>query len=545
MLCSCEGFIPETKVDLKETEDIADATYANLYAQGIHVYSYIPEGYNRIGNAMLSSATDESDYAVPGSTIEYFQNGTWSPVNLPDNIWTASYRGISRSMQFLAASEGYEQTILRDTSTTSALNNYNDQCADLKCLRAENKAMTGLIYFELLKRYGAVPIIDKKYALDSEPDLIRAPYSEVVEHIVSLIDEAIPDLRADWNAYKAADFGRLEIGSALAIKARVLLYAASKAYNVTGDVAKWEAAAEAARAVIELGRYQLAADYRNMFLGLQGHQNSEAILCYMTGKSNTIETLNYPISTNGGKTGTCPSANLVDAYENADGTPFSWSSLAPGQDPFANRDPRLQQTIVVNNTTWNGRTMEIYQGGKDGIDVVNATTTGFYLKKFLTDELDLELGQTAVHSWPVIRYADILLMYAEAMNEAYGPDVDYYGDGHTARWAIIMVRARSSMPEVVASTQAEMTERIRHERRIEFAFEDHRFWDVRRWGDETAKAALNTPVKGLKITLGTSGFEYETFNVENRVYNSHMLYYPIPQSEILNSNGMIAQNPGW
>jgi len=545
MLCSCEGFIPETRVDLDTVEDIANSNYNNLYQQGIHVYHYLPNGYGRIGNAMLAAATDEADYAVPGSTIEYLQNGTWNPVTNPDDKWDNCYYGIKRARQFLKNSEGYEDIILRDTSTTSSKQNYLDQCADLKCLRAENKAMIGLIYFELLKRYGGVPIVNKEYTLESAPDMVRNSYDEVVNYIVTNIDEALPDLKESWQAYKPADFGRLEIGSALAIKARVLLYAASPAYNLTGDPLKWEKAAAAAREVIELGRYRLAADYGTMFLGLNGHQNPETILCYMTGENNTMESLNYPISTNGGKTGTCPSANLVDAYEFADGTPFDWTKVAPGEDPYAGRDPRLQKTVVVNGSTWNGRTMEIYEGGKEGLDVVKATTTGYYLKKFLTDGLDLELGHTAVHSWPIIRYADVLLMYAEAMNEAYGPDVDFYNDGHTARWAVNQIRTRAGMPDVVAYTQAEMRARICHERRVELAFEEHRYWDARRWGQETAAAVLGAPLMGVKITQNGTGFDYENFTVENRVYEAKMLYYPIPQSETLETDGLISQNPGW
>lgn len=544
-LASCDGFIPETKVDTETTEDLVANNYANLYEQGMHVYDYLPEGYGRIDGAMLAAATDEADHALAGSTIESFQLGSFNSISNPDDIWENAYRGIRRAQQFLADSENYEEIILRDTSTTALKQTYEQWCADLKNLRAENNVMIAYIYFELLKRYGGVPVVNRILSMEDEPLMLRNSYDDVVDEIVRRIDAALPDLRPSWKDYDQAQFGRLETGSALAIKSRALLYAASPAYNLSNDIQKWADAADAAKSVIDLNRYSLAEDYRSMFLGLAGHQNSECILPYMTGDNNAPEAANYPITTNGGSSGTCPSANLVDEYEFADGTPFDWSLVAPGENPYVNRDPRLQQTIVVNGSEWNGRIMDTSVEGRDGLSVPNGTTTGYYLKKFLTDNLDLELDQTAVHSWPLFRYAEILLNYAEAMNEAYGPDTDFYGTGMTARWAVNLVRARSSMPPVEAVTQIEMREKIRHERRIELAFEEHRFWDVRRWGPETAKDALGTPLKGVRITSESGSLKYEIFNVENRTFTDNMIYYPIPESEILNSDGMIAQNPGW
>ena len=545
LLPSCEGFIPNSKVDTNVVEEIANINYTNLYQQGIHCYQFLPAGFGRLDGAMLASGCDEADHAVAGCNIEFYQLGTWSATTQPDNNMTNAYRAIRRSHIFLQNSEGYEQKIYRDTTTAQQKNSYAEQCLDIKRLRAENHVMIALQYLELLKRFGGVAIVKDNFTLESDPSLIRATYDEVVSEIVSEIDGAVEDLCDSWQAYKPADFGRFEKGSALAIKARALLYAASPAYNMTGDSKKWKNAADAAKAVIDLGKYRLATDYRNMFLGLQGHQNPEAVLCYMTGENNLPETSNYPVTTNLGNTCTCPSANLVDEYEFADGTPFGWNKVAPGEDPFANRDPRLLQSIVVNGSNWNGRTMEIYEGGKDGIGVARATTTGFYLKKFLTDGLDLEKGQTAIHSWPIIRYAEILLNFAEAMNEAYGPDVDIYGDGKTARWAVNQVRERAGMPDVAATNQADMRKKIRHERQIELAFEEHRFWDVRRWGADVAKSALAAPLMGVKAVKSGAGFTYTEFKVEDREFENHMIYFPIPQSEVLSSNGNIAQNPGW
>lgn len=403
------------------------------------------------------------------------------------------------------------------------------------------------MYFELLKRFGGVPLIDKLYSLESHPDMERSTYDQVVTHIVGEIDDVLDndELEDDWYAYDQKQYGRFTQGAALALKSRILLYRASPQNNPSGDTERWKEAAQAAHDLIELSKYTLEGNYGNLFSGTTSHQSKEVILAYMTGANNTPETDNYPISTNGGKTGTCPSANLVDAYENADGTPFDWNSLTPGDDPYAGRDPRLQYSIVVNDSQWNGRTMQCYDGGADGSGVMQATTTGYYLKKFLTDGLDLEKNQTSVHSWILFRYAEILLNYAEAMNEAYGPDTDPFGDGKTARWAVNEVRGRVGMPPVTASDETEMRNRIKHERRIELAFEDHRFWDVRRWGKADAESALGVPVKGVSITKTETGFTYAIKIVGTRTFQEKMMLYPIPQSEILRSAGKIKQNPGW
>lgn len=546
-MSACEGLLPDNKVDLDLTDKNASQAYTNLKSQGMMLYDYLPTGYNRIDGAMLAAATDEADHAPIGSDIEKFQLGTWNAVTNPDNNWSDCYRAIRLSALFLQNSENYETIILRDTSTASKLNTYKTQCADLKALRAEARILNAYMYFELLKRFGGVPLIDKLYSLESHPDMERSTYDQVVTHIVGEIDDVLDndELEDDWYAYDQKQYGRFTQGAALALKSRILLYRASPQNNPSGDTERWKEAAQAAHDLIELSKYTLEGNYGNLFSGTTSHQSKEVILAYMTGANNTPETDNYPISTNGGKTGTCPSANLVDAYENADGTPFDWNLLTPGDDPYAGRDPRLQYSIVVNDSQWNGRTMQCYDGGADGSGVMQATTTGYYLKKFLTDGLDLEKNQTSVHSWILFRYAEILLNYAEAMNEAYGPDTDPFGDGKTARWAVNEVRGRVGMPPVTASDETEMRNRIKHERRIELAFEDHRFWDVRRWGKADAESALGVPVKGVSITKTETGFTYATKIVGTRTFQEKMMLYPIPQSEILRSAGKIEQNPGW
>jgi hypothetical protein len=251
-----------------------------------------------------------------------------------------------------------------------------------------------------------------------------------------------------------------------------------------------------------------------------------------------MEKMNYPIGTPGGKSGVTPSQNLASAYEYK-GTPDP-------ANPYTNRDPRLYYSIVTNNSVWNGRTIETWDGGHDAATLPNTSRTGYYLKKFLNNNLNLVQNGTKLRSWIIFRYGEIVLDYAEAMNEAYGPDNDN-GYGLTARQAVDLIRSRPgvAMPLVVAGNQSEMRSKIKQERRIELAFEDHRYWDLLRWKD--AGQVLNLPLTGIKAVKNPDNtFSYSEFVVENRKFIAPQMYvYPIPQTEISKSKGILIQNPGW
>ena len=540
---SCKKLIPDSKIDTSLTEDQASISLSRLQAQGIAVYNYIPQGYDHIDGAMFASGTDEADFAIPGSNIKLFNDGSWNAIVNPDDVWAFNYRGIRLANLFLNNSTDYATITLRDTSTPAKRTAYFDGLKDIEWMRNEAQVLKAYYYFELIKRYGGVPLITEAVSVTDDKNIPRSSYDEVVTYILQLLNGAIPNLQTNWATYRATSFGRITKGMAMALKARVLLYWASPLNNPTNDLDRWKQAAQAAHDVISLNTYVLEANYGNLFIGALSHSSKESIFAYMTGNNNPPEKKNYPISTSGGSTGNCPSGNLVDDYEYKTGLPFSWSTLTPGENPYANRDPRLAFSVVVNNSTWTNRTIECWIGGKDGPGTSQTSTTGYYLKKFLTDKLDLATNKTAVHSWILFRYGEVLLNYAEAMNEAYGPDGDFFNNGRTARWAINLVRTRVTMPAVVATSNLEMRAKIKHERRIELAFEEHRPWDVRRWGLNDAKAALGSTIKGVRITKTGTVFDYSVFDVGTRVFNDRNLLYPIPQSEILLSNGVIIQNP--
>lgn len=266
---------------------------------------------------------------------------------------------------------------------------------------------------------------------------------------------------------------------------------------------------------------------------------------------NSFESASFPVGFDLGKSGTTPSQNLVDAYEMADGSKFDWSNPAEAAFPYANRDPRLYMTVITNNSAFgtgtiaNGggtgaRKVEIWKGGRDGKGIALATKTGYYMKKYTDESLNLLSGRTSVHSWILFRLPEMYLNYAEALNEydAGNPDIKKYAD---------LVRSRNgvNMPPLPSGlSQNEMRERIRNERRVEFAFEGQRFWDVRRWME--GPRYFGVPLQGVDITkTGADTFTYNKMNVENRVFSPSMYLYPIPQSEVVVSNGVLIQNPLW
>jgi hypothetical protein len=175
----------------------------------------------------------------------------------------------------------------------------------------------------------------------------------------------------------------------------------------------------------------------------------------------------------------------------------------------------------------------------------NASKTGYYLKKFLTDNLNLTLDQKAQHNWVAYRWGEVLLNYAEAMNEAYGPSVVPPGYPMSAKAALQQVRDRASLslPPIVAASIDSFREVVKHERRVELAFEDHRYWDLLRWKD--AATVLNSPVQGVKISKTGSTYSYKVVDVATRTFKNENYYLPFMRSEIQNSGGTLEQNPGY
>lgn len=540
-LCTikCTKQIDEVPLDFNGIDVIcSDSVYVRQFVNNI--YNSLPTGYNRMDNSMIASATDEGVQSSNSSPANSMAKGIWGPSSNPDSNWGSNYDGIRKTnIYLLSILPNIPEKVFRSQTTINVLT------GQVLFLRA-------MFHFELIKRYGGIPVDTTIFVADSETNTPRNTYDESINFIAKQCDKAASLLPA---AYPVTELGRITKGAAYALKARALLYAASPLFNDPGQsndsynhgafsLAKWEKAAAAANQVISLNQYVLFTPYENFFTTLTG--NNEIILSRIAGASNSIEKLNGPSGYTGGGGGTGPSLNLVDAYEMSNGTKFDWNNLAMSSNPFANRDPRFYKSILYNGLLWMGDTISTYIGGND-LGSLNSTRTSFYLRKFLSESAKwYGVTGTTFHCFPIFRYGEVLLNYAESMNEAYGPEIDTKGYGMTAKKAIEMIRQRAGINPFTlksALTKVEMRDIIRHERQIELVFEEHRHLDVRRW--KIAENTLGVPVYGLKITKNINGsFSYEKVKIEDRVFNAKMYLYPIPQSELDRNTGL-KQNPGW
>ena len=542
-LCSCNDFLDREEdsfIDKTATFDSYNRTKQYL----TYAYSLLPEGLNRFsGDALLGAATDDACFAIESSNIQQFNNGSWNALNNPDNVWNRYFAGIAKCCTLLENSNHVNLDISRLDPAKRV--EYENNLKDIRMWRAEAHFLRAYFNFELLKRYGPIPIIKSTLDINKDySDTPRPTMKEVVEFIANDCDIAADSLElTPWRNMNDA-FGRATKGAALALKSRLLLYAASPLYvdfgdideaNKPSDATLWKAAADAAKAVIDLNQYELAPAYDDLFKN--DFQNKEYIFVRRYPSNSDFEKSNFPVSY-GGKGGTNPSQNLIDDYEMLDGTAFDWSDPVKAAHPFENRDERLLATVLMNGVLFKGKRIATYPGGADAMPNPNATKTGYYLRKFLNENVNIQTGGGSDgHVVPLFRLAEIYLNYAEALNEydPTNPDIAVY---------LNKIRGRVSLPDVPSGlTQEQMRTLIHHERRVELAFEEHRFWDVRRW--KVASSTLGAPVKGVKITQDDAGnFTYSPVQVEQRVFQPKMYWYPIPQSEVLKLHHW-EQNKGW
>ncbi len=541
-LSSCNGFLDREEdsfIDKTATFDSYNRTKQYL----TYAYTLLPDGLNRFSReAMLASATDDAEFAIESAEIQQFNNGSWNALNNPDDVWNRYYSGISKCCTLLENTNHVNLDISRLDPDKQV--EYANSLKDIRMWRAEARFLRAYFHFELLKRYGPIPIVTSTLSINGNYENTPRPtMKEVVDFIAKECDIAADTLElTPWRNVNDA-FGRATKGAALALKSRLLLYAASPLYvdfgdtneaNKPTDIAMWKSAADAAKAVIDLNQYELASSYADLFKN--DFQNKEYIFVRRYAANSDFEKSNFPVSF-GGQGGTNPSQNLVDDYEMLDGTPFDWNDPAKAAQPFENRDARLGATILMNMAPFKGKKVATYPEGADASPNPNATKTGYYLRKFLNEDVNIQTGgSSSGHVVPLFRLAEIYLNYAEALNECdpTNPDIALY---------LNKVRNRASLPNVSALSQEQMRAVIQHERRVELAFEEHRSWDVRRW--KIASSTLGAPLMGVQIErkpLG--GYTYMPVKVEQRVFQPKMYWYPIPQSEVLKLKQW-KQNNGW
>lgn len=606
-------FLAGCEEDFLERSIKTRLTYAeiiradNLEAYGMDAYKYIRQWTALGNNAMLAAACDEADFTEKGASVQRFNTGGWSQFSNPDEVMAWYYRGIVQTMEFINNSVDYRKILVNDTLSPTTKLNYIRDCDEMMKLRAENHFLRAWFYFELVKRYGGVPILTEPIDINATTLPPRNTFEECIDTILAELDIAFPDMVDHWLNYDmpsgltsvigtgrgsvagstdVAKLGRAERVAVQAFRLRVLLYAASPLWNPTNDITKWEAAAAAGHEFLTNSEYQwwrylwtsyadLTAQTTTNLLTSRKGVNSGIIFTtpFSSQYNNQVfEQWNYPVGIpNGGTNVTAPSQNLVDAFEvktsATTSVPFDWNepthvaNIYNTSATYPSRDPRLKMIVGVNEDNFGravgatvDRPIQSYVGGPDGIGAKQgATTTGYYLKKGARTNYDLSKTNSAIKAFPLMRYAEVLLNYAEAMNEAYPtpddkPTINGTPAVYSAREAVNLVRARTgvAMPALpLGLTQTEMREKIRNERRIELAFEEHRFFDVRRW--KIAETTENADLMGIRVipdAVPPTSYTYEKFVVESRSFDETKMYiYPIPESQVL-INGWV-QNPGW
>lgn len=416
----------------------------------------------------------------------------------------------------------------------------------VKRMKGEVSFLRALAYFELLKRFGGVPLITKVYDVNDKTfNEKRATWSETKDFILTDIEQAIQLLPASFSA--DVDKGRATTGAALALKSRLLLYAASPYYSKSNDRKLWQDAKDAAKAVIDFkganyALYGNAANgtYNKTYLDFF---NSEVIFARVYSgvvKADRFNTVSRDLSPNGynGYSAYNVVQQMVDDFEMADGTTFSWSNPDQAKDPYAKREPRFYADILANNEKFKDRLTGFYVGGDDSpqssYSPWNASKTGYTIRKMVNENQDWNKQDYEAAQWVFFRLSEIYLNYAEAC-AALGED------GEALTYLNRIRTEKAGMP-VVNASGTELMNRIKHERRIELCFEGHRYFDIRRWGTAEIGSA---DAKGILINkLANGTFTYQLITTQQRTWLPNLYYYPIPRSEI-QKNPSIIQNPGY
>ncbi|MBR4686807.1 MAG: RagB/SusD family nutrient uptake outer membrane protein, partial [Bacteroidales bacterium] len=416
------------------------------------------------------------------------------------------------------------------------------------------RVLRAYYFFELARRYGDIPMPLTMLTAEEANEIEKTPFDEVIDFIVRECTESAAKLPDTYVGLLDDEIGRVTRGFALAVKAKALLYAASPLHNPSGDKSKWQKAAAAAKEIIDLGIYKLdPAEKAN------NYTSQEVIFAILRSESQSFEYYNFPVRfTEGQRTyvgGTYPTQNLVDAFQTLNGyditlTANGWQTSDPDFDltkPYEGRDPRFARAILANGMTFKGSTIETFVGGRDYSATRNdlGSPTGYYLRRYIQESTSFTPENTVTnkHQWIVYRYAEALLTYAEAMNEYLGSPTATDGNlSVSALDALNQVRANAGMPAVNATSQSAFRDAVRREWRVEFAFEDHRFWDVRRWD---IGQATQGQIDGVEITRSGGTFHYKRMTVENRTWSARQNLYPIPQSELFCNPNLNPQNTGW
>ena len=528
--CSCSDFL-----DRMPDDELSDGSF---WKTPNDAKMFIADVYRQVLPGSNSGDIDgdiNSDNAVHG--IKWaagdVSRGIYDPAAMG---WSGDYKAI-RACNILL-------------SKIDNIPDYNQ--VDKEAVMGEARFLRGYIYFGLIQTFGGVPYVDQPVDLKEMGNITRTPVEEVYTKVIEDFDYATAHLPAEWGS---SDYGRATKGAANAMKARAALY--FKHYDTASDAAK---------SVMDSGEYELfdannTGKYANLFWEEQEACKEAILVRQFNAPELTTYIIGWGCFPTKGWGGINPTQSLVDAFECADGSPIDKSTTYDPTNPFKDRDPRLEVCVLHDGEEMYGvtiKTAPLKSSGSTGVAQHNdATATGYYNQKWLDPSIDPQsTGWDMGKDWHVIRYAEVLLTYAEAKNEISPLDASAFD-------AVNQVRRRVGMPELqntdaskptYCGTQDALRQRIRNEWRVEFALESgKRQWDIRRWG--IAKEVLNAPFLGMKYKMvddpnapdGDNGkkcilYQGENIKLTGSKYEDYNYLYPIPQEEI-DLNPALIQNP--
>lgn len=539
------------------------------------IYRQLDMGFNTFSGAMLSSATDESEYSHEGNAIEDFYNGAWSAANPRQTIWSSAWTGITYCNEYLDNWTGLKfESFAMNKDYEQQMHRYNNYQYEARWARA-------YFYFTLVRQYGGVPLKIHNGSGSEDSSLPRASADSIFNFIDSECAAIQDSIIKDYTdlgdmAEGSPETGRASMYSVMALRAEAALYHASPLFNTSNDVELWHAAARASKALIdscEANGKQLATTYSNLW-AQDYYSNSDTYpeILFVRREyptSHTFESYNFPVGYSSGQGGNCPTQDLVDAYNMTNGKAIDedGSGYDP-QNPYTGRDPRLAMTIAHNGEVWpvdltntTHKTLETYTGGYHARPTTSyATPTGYYLKKFCYASQILRSGYQTVsaHGWLTFRlggayldYAEALFQYFKALGRSDAADATNSEFSRSARFYASKTRQRVSMPAFETGlNNDEFWAKYKNERRVELAFEGHRFYDVRRWKEDGSKF-MNihrmqiTPVYADDGTISSYTYEEVPYTRGDGQWQDKWNLFPISQSEIMKSGGVLTQNPGW
>ncbi|WP_181151490.1 RagB/SusD family nutrient uptake outer membrane protein [Sphingobacterium gobiense] len=520
-----------------------DPKSAELYVSGLYAefkkfqFGLFPNlGYDNATDALSDIMKYTATTAGNGTVNILVSNANqFNAGSVGLNYWGAGYERIRRVNEFLHGLE-----------TKSTLSDEQKLTYE-----AEARFIRGYVYFWLTRIHGSVIIYEnlEQYATKDHPRSSEDDCWNYIANDFAFAAEHLDKTNLDGRATKGAAYGML---------ARTWIYAASIADNdrkrfnddpLTGipqekATAYYSNAMDAASAVVALaneGLYDLDANFASIFTN---KNTKEAIFRVDFSAPLMRHQYDLGFAPPGDAPGNTlvygvPTAELVDEFEMADGTKFSWSNSVHSVEPYENREPRFYATVLYHGANWKGRTLNLSESNSEGFIPYGSmgdpkrTVTGYYAKKMLDPQNTDFVVNGSTQSWVELRYAEVLLILAEAQT-----GVNQLTDAVST---INKLRGVRGLPNAYANTKSAVMALIEHERMVELAFEGHRFWDLRRW--RKAHTVLNgVQFTGHKYT----GFDYEVVSADNtdRSFIGALYYLPIPEAEVQRNNAL-DQIKGW